>query len=185
MNGTSSDEPVVPRRRARGTTTRRVDDTKPADASETATGDATAAIDAGNGDVPAPGGDGPVIVAPGTPDETRLVWVDMEMTGLEPDRDRIIDTMTMWAGERDRVSLDNLCRALGIPRKSRGIDGSKVYDMLVSGRFRETSRYCADDVRRLRSVHRVMEGQTPLEHDILSLMQEEDDGRPGVVERAA
>jgi len=40
-------------------------------------------------------------------------------------------------------------------------------------------------VRRLRSVHRVMEGQTPLEHDILSLMQEEDDGRPGVVERAA
>jgi oligoribonuclease len=28
---------------------------------------------------------------PATPDETRLVWVDMEMTGLRPDVDRIIE----------------------------------------------------------------------------------------------
>ncbi len=28
---------------------------------------------------------------PGRPDETRLVWVDMEMTGLRPDIDRIIE----------------------------------------------------------------------------------------------
>ena len=27
----------------------------------------------------------------GRPDESRLVWIDMEMTGLDPDRDRIIE----------------------------------------------------------------------------------------------
>lgn len=30
-------------------------------------------------------------VAPGQPDASRLVWVDMEMTGLRPDIDRIIE----------------------------------------------------------------------------------------------
>ena len=29
--------------------------------------------------------------ASGRPDESRLVWIDMEMTGLDPDKDRIIE----------------------------------------------------------------------------------------------
>ena len=29
--------------------------------------------------------------APSRPDESRLVWIDMEMTGLDPDQDRIIE----------------------------------------------------------------------------------------------
>ena len=33
----------------------------------------------------------PPALQPGRPDETRLVWVDMEMTGLRPDIDRIIE----------------------------------------------------------------------------------------------
>ena len=34
---------------------------------------------------------GTVFVPPGRPDESRLVWLDMEMTGLHPDIDRIIE----------------------------------------------------------------------------------------------
>ena len=34
---------------------------------------------------------GTVFVSPGRPDESRLVWLDMEMTGLHPDIDRIIE----------------------------------------------------------------------------------------------
>jgi len=33
----------------------------------------------------------PTPAVPGRPDETRLVWVDMEMTGLRPEIDRIIE----------------------------------------------------------------------------------------------
>mgnify|MGYP001745796036 CR=1 FL=1 len=34
---------------------------------------------------------GTVFVPPGRPDESRLVWLDMEMTGLDPERERIIE----------------------------------------------------------------------------------------------
>jgi oligoribonuclease len=36
-------------------------------------------------------GPAPIAAAPGATDDTRLVWVDMEMTGLRPEIDRIIE----------------------------------------------------------------------------------------------
>ena len=107
MNGTSSDEPVVRRRRARGTaTTQAVDDTRPAEVAVTETGNAEAATDAGNGEVTAQAGEGPAIVAPGAPDETRLVWVDMEMTGLRPEIDRIIEVAVVVTDSELQVLAD-------------------------------------------------------------------------------
>lgn len=70
----------------------------------------------------------------------------------KPWGDEVFDTMTVWAG-RDRVSMDKLCRALGLAGKG-DIDGSKVWPMVQAGRIAEVAAYCADDVRRTRALHR-------------------------------
>ncbi|MDO6966942.1 ribonuclease H-like domain-containing protein [Rhizobium alvei] len=67
----------------------------------------------------------------------------------------VFDTMTAWAGARDTISLDNLCRALGIEGKG-DIDGSMVGKMFAEGRHDEIAAYCRQDVERVRAVHRKM-----------------------------
>lgn len=64
----------------------------------------------------------------------------------------IHDTMTMWAGHRDTISMDNLCKSLGIPGKS-GMDGSQVAQAWADGRHDEIEKYCRDDVERTRLIH--------------------------------
>lgn len=65
------------------------------------------------------------------------------------------DTMTSWAGQRDKVKLDDLCRAFGIKGKD-GMDGSQVYDYWLAGRHDEIREYCVDDVHRVRELHKRM-----------------------------
>jgi len=64
----------------------------------------------------------------------------------------IFDTMTAWAGTRDTISLDNLCKALGIPGKD-GFDGSMVADAWLAGEHDTIAEYCRDDVERVRQIH--------------------------------
>jgi len=71
----------------------------------------------------------------------------------------LYDTMEAWAGFRNRISLDRLCDALGIPRKGselggEPIDGSKVWNYVKAGRIKEVAAYCAGDVMRVREVHK-------------------------------
>lgn len=67
----------------------------------------------------------------------------------------IADTMLMWSPNRDkRVSLDKLCRALGIPGKG-DFDGSMVADTWTKDP-QKVIDYCKDDVRKVRAVHRRM-----------------------------
>lgn len=65
------------------------------------------------------------------------------------------DTMAMWAGAKDRISLDNLCKALRIEGKT-GVDGSMVAGMWERGEYDAIASYCRDDVERVRNVHRKM-----------------------------
>lgn len=52
------------------------------------------------------------------------------------------DTMLAWAGYGNRVSLDALCRALGIPSpKDGGMDGAGVFDAWQAGRCEEIAAY--------------------------------------------
>jgi 3'-5' exonuclease len=67
------------------------------------------------------------------------------------DLDRVFDTMAQWTGGKGTISLDKLCRALGLPGKGE-MDGSKVWDAIKAGRMAEVADYCADDVRKVRSV---------------------------------
>ena len=70
----------------------------------------------------------------------------------------IFDTMTRWAGWGNRISLDKLCAALGIPGKKSedGIDGSMIYDLALAGEYDRIARYCVHDVERVRRIHKRM-----------------------------
>jgi 3'-5' exonuclease len=68
--------------------------------------------------------------------------------------DYVFDTMTRWAGLKGSVGLDRLCGALGIPGKTDGVDGSKVWDMVSAGRIAEVASYCANDVRMARAAYK-------------------------------
>jgi len=62
------------------------------------------------------------------------------------------DTMTMWAGYGQRISLDRLCKALGIPSpKAEGVDGSHVFDLWQAGEYARIAEYNMRDVVATRS----------------------------------
>lgn len=66
----------------------------------------------------------------------------------------IFDTMTEWAGKRNYVSLNEICLSLGIPPKGDEIDGSKVWDFVQNGNLKQVADYCADDVEKVRAIHK-------------------------------
>jgi hypothetical protein len=74
--------------------------------------------------------------------------------------DRVFDTMVQWAGVKNRVSLDKLCKVLGVAGKGSeigdDIDGSKVWDFVKAGKIAEVATYCAGDVERVREIHKRM-----------------------------
>lgn len=119
----------------------------------------------------------PVVVAHHAAFDVRYIWQRAIVLGVTPppwwpvdarpwDTDRVYDTMTARAGHGNRIGLDRLCRALGIPGK-QGIDGSMVWDLVRDGRIDQVIEYCDDDVRRLRSVHRRLIGLPVLEVDAI------------------
>jgi len=72
---------------------------------------------------------------------------------IKPWSDNVFDTMVAWAGPKDRISLDDLCKALGIPGKD-GFDGSMVAEAWANGEHEKIASYARDDVERVRSVFR-------------------------------
>ncbi len=69
-------------------------------------------------------------------------------------------TMTMWAGFGQRVSLDALCKTLGVPSpKAEGLDGSQVFDAWQAGRYDEIAAYNLRDAVATAEVwHRLSGG---------------------------
>lgn len=63
-------------------------------------------------------------------------------------------TMQAWAGYRDTISQDNLCRALGIEGKPDDIDGSKVWDFVKAGNIERVAEYNRDDVTKIREIYK-------------------------------
>lgn len=68
----------------------------------------------------------------------------------------IVDTMFAWAGAKGTISLDNLCKALGVPGKA-DVDGSMVAEMWKNKEYHRIGEYCAGDVERVRSCYRKMQ----------------------------
>lgn len=71
----------------------------------------------------------------------------------------VICTMEMWAGRRDTIGLDRLCRALGIHSpKADGFDGSKVYDQWLTGDVEGViAEYCMQDMAAMRRCYMRMQ----------------------------
>ena len=67
--------------------------------------------------------------------------------------EKVFDTMVQWSGVGSRISLDKLCKALGVPSPKGEIDGSKVWDAVQVGRLKDVADYCARDVDAVRQVH--------------------------------
>lgn len=106
------------------------------------------------------------------------------------DAGRIRDTMIMWEGVGGRISLDRLCKLLGLAGKG-DVDGSMVWDLVRAGRLNEVAAYCRDDVgERLRPVYRRLidaTSSTPIPSSIgLATMSREpfDDAIPEFLEIA-
>lgn len=68
----------------------------------------------------------------------------------------IVDTMPMFAGRNQTISLDNLCKALGIDGKD-DIDGSMVAGLWAAGEHDKVAAYCRDDVSRVRNAYKRMQ----------------------------
>jgi len=63
-------------------------------------------------------------------------------------------TMQAWAGFKESISQDNLCKALGIEGKPQGIDGSNVWDHFKDCDIQAISDYNMDDVDKVRQIYK-------------------------------
>ncbi|MDB4726131.1 hypothetical protein OAF54_01750 [bacterium] len=63
------------------------------------------------------------------------------------------DNMIAWCGFKDRISQDNLAKALGLKGKPDAIDGSLVWDYVKAGKELEVSNYNIDDVDQCRQIY--------------------------------
>lgn len=102
--------------------------------------------------------------------DLRFIYQRAALLGIKPPAvipfaarpwdESVFDTMVAWAGIGNRVSLDKLCRAFGLPTKGQEIDdeidGSKVWDFVQAGRIEDVATYCGGDVERVRELHRRM-----------------------------
>ena len=69
---------------------------------------------------------------------------------------KVYDTMTQFAGYGNRISLDKLCMALGVPSPKGEMDGSMVGRYVAEGRIAEVVEYCKRDVAATREVYKRM-----------------------------
>ena len=70
------------------------------------------------------------------------------------------DTMELWASDyKDRVGLNRLAAFLGLPGKTEGLSGAKVFDAWQAGEIDQIARYCMGDVALSRDVWRIMAGE--------------------------
>jgi len=63
------------------------------------------------------------------------------------------DTMEAWVGFNQRISQDNLCKALGIDGKRDEVKGSNVWDYVKSGQVSKVAKYNKHDVEDVVSIY--------------------------------
>lgn len=65
--------------------------------------------------------------------------------------ERIQDTLLMWDSDPSkRISLDRLCKVLGVRSSKNGFDGSMVADAWARGEKQKIATYCEGDVDAMR-----------------------------------
>jgi len=108
--------------------------------------------------------------------DLRFIWQRCVINGVHPTckipydakpwSDLVYDTKIEWTGIGQHTgagSLDDVCTALGLAGKG-DMDGSKVWDAILEGRYTEVAEYCEDDVEKVRAVHKRMTFQEVVGH---------------------
>lgn len=67
-------------------------------------------------------------------------------------------TMEAWAGRGGRVSLDSLCKALGVATPKVDLDGSQVFDAWLRGEYERLQEYNLRDALATREVWQRLQG---------------------------
>jgi len=99
--------------------------------------------------------------------DLKFLWKRAVILGIRPaslpfkakpwDTAAVFDTMTQWdADQSKRISLDALCRVLGVPSPKGELDGSMVAGAFAAGRYSDIAEYNAGDVRAVREVYKRM-----------------------------
>lgn len=70
------------------------------------------------------------------------------------DGEKLVDTMTAWAGVGGKIRLDRLCVALGIESPKGEMDGSQVAAFFAAGRFDDIVTYNRADVLATMRVYK-------------------------------
>lgn len=68
-------------------------------------------------------------------------------------------SMLTWAGFGGRVSLDSLCRALGVPSPKGDMEGSQVFDRWLAGDTQAIAAYNLSDTLALSEVWHRLQGR--------------------------
>lgn len=98
--------------------------------------------------------------------DLNFIWKRAVVLGVQPPlwwpvdpkpwSEHVYDTMIRFAGVGNDISLDRLCRVLGIDGKGDGPTGADVWKMVQEGRFDDVAEYCRKDVYRTRDVYQRM-----------------------------
>ena len=74
----------------------------------------------------------------------------------KPWGDKVFDTKVAWSGSGQysgKSSLNALCNGFGFAGKG-DLDGSKIFDAWLDGRYAEIAEYNKDDVNKCRLIYR-------------------------------
>lgn len=94
--------------------------------------------------------------------DLKFLWHRAVILGVKPDFELpfsgrhgkdFFDNMQAWAGYNNRISQDNLCKALGIEGKPDDINGSQVWDFVKRGDIERVAEYNVDDVKKCIQIY--------------------------------
>lgn len=93
----------------------------------------------------------------------KAIKYDLKILRQSINRDRYkgnaIDLMEVWAADfKDYRKQSDVAKFLGLPDLSNGIDGSKVYDMVLDGKVEEVKQYCLSDVLLSKAIYEKIYG---------------------------
>lgn len=74
-------------------------------------------------------------------------------------KNRDVELMELAGGGLEfkyRISLDNICKLLGVKSPKEGIDGSKVFDYYLQGKIEEIKQYNKADVSQLIECYQLL-----------------------------
>lgn len=97
--------------------------------------------------------------------DIRYIWQRAVVNGIQPPANirwqgkpwDHTDTMLLWNPDTQRrISLDKLCKVLGVQTSKGDLDGSKVWQAFKDGRIVDIAKYCSADVEATRACYRKM-----------------------------